>query len=204
VEAQRQAIETWAKREGVEVVAWFVEEVSGGAPLDKRPVLLDALATVGARRAGVFVVHRLDRFSREPLTAALAEAELRRHGATLACADGAGSGEDPTAELVRGILLSVARFEKAMIRARIKSALAVKKSRGEYLGEAPFGRRVADDGRTLVADEHEAHVLDVVRELRAERLSLRAVVRELGARGLVGRTGRPYALAQVQRMAKAA
>ncbi len=111
-EAQRQAIVAWAARSGVEIVEWFTEEVSGGAPLDKRPVLLHALAAVAAHGAGKLVVQRLDRFSREPLTAALSELELQRHGATLECADGTGSGSDPTSELVRGILLSVARFEK--------------------------------------------------------------------------------------------
>ena len=46
-----------------------------------------------------------------------------------------------------------------MIRAGIKSALAVKKARGEMTGAAPYGYRVAEDGKTLVPDEREAAVL---------------------------------------------
>ncbi len=135
-EAQRVAIRQWVERAGITIAAWYVEEVSGGASLDKRPVLLEAIATVATLGAGSLVVQRLDRFSRDPLTAALAEAELQRHGATLAVADGAGNGEDSTASLICSILFAVSRFEKEMIRARIKAALAVKRSRGERLGGA--------------------------------------------------------------------
>ncbi len=201
VEAQRAAIAAWASREGVRVVDWFVEEVSGGATLDRRPVLLAALAAVEAQRAGRLLVQRLDRFSREPLTAALAEAQLRRCGAALVCVDGAGSGDDPTSELVRGILLAVGRFEKAMIRARITAALAVKQSRGELTGAAPYGWRRGDDGLHLVEDEHEQRVLAMVRELRAAKYSLRAIVRELASRGVTSRAGKAFGLAQVHAMA---
>lgn len=201
VEAQRAAIAAWASREGVRIAEWFVEEVSGGAALEKRPVLLAALAAVEAHRAGRLLVQRLDRFSRDPLTAALAEAELRRCGAALVCVDGAGSGDDPTSELVRGILLAVGRFEKAMIRARIKAALAVKQSRGELTGAAPFGWRRGEDGVHLVEDDDEQRVLRTVRELRAARHSLREIVRELGARGVTSRAGTAFGLAQVHAMA---
>lgn len=198
VEAQRQAILSWAKQENVEVLEWFTEEVSGGASLDKRPVLLNALAAVAARGAGRLVVQRLDRFSREPLTAALAELELRRHGAVLACADGNGSGSDPTAELVRGILLSVARFEKAMIAARIKAALAVKKSRGELTGSAPYGMRRGADGKTLERDDREAAAVAQIRALRASGLSFRAVLATAAENGVVGRSGRPFTMSAIQ------
>jgi len=213
-EAQRRAITAWAGRERVKIVAWHVEEVSGGAPLDKRPVLLAALADVLAHRAGVLVVAKLDRFSRDPLTAALAESELQRNGAALACADGNGSGDDPTSEMVRGMLLVVARFEKAMIKARIKAALAVKKARGEMTGAPPFGFRVVEgpsrvgkDGvarpvKMLEPDPHETAVRDQVRALRGSGLTIRAVAAESKARGIVGRAGKPFTLAAIHAMVK--
>lgn len=52
VEAQRQAIEIWAKREGVDVVAVYAEEISGGAALEKRAVLLEAIGALRAHHAG--------------------------------------------------------------------------------------------------------------------------------------------------------
>ena len=200
VQAQRDALERWAQGAGISILEWFVEEVSGGAPLDKRPVLLEAIATVATFGAGSLVVQRLDRFSRDPLTAALAESELRKNGASLACADGAGSGDSPTDELIRGILLSVARFEKALIRSRIKAALAVKRSRGERVGAAPYGMK--PEGKSLSVHPEEAATVDRLRALRASGLTLRAVIDQATAEGLLNRAGKPFTLAAVHKLVR--
>lgn len=200
-EAQRQAVLRWAESNEVEIAKVFLEEVSGGAPLDKRPVLLEAIALVGALGAGSLVVQRLDRFSRDPLTAALAETELRKCGASLVCADGAGSGSDPTSELIRGILLSVAKFEKALIRSRIKAALAVKRSRGERVGGAPpYGFRV--EGKQLVVDADEATIKERLRQWRAEGVTIRALQDRATAEGIVSRAGKPFTLAAIHALVK--
>jgi DNA invertase Pin-like site-specific DNA recombinase len=197
-EAQRVCIERWAESSGITIAAWLVEEVSGGAPLDKRPVLLEAIAMVATLRAGSLVVQRLDRYSRDPLTAALAEAELRKNGASLVCADGTGGGDDPTSELIRGILLAVARFEKALIRSRIKAALAVKRSRGERIGATPYGTKV--EGKRLAIHSEEAATMQKLRELRSSGLTLRAVIERATADGLRNRRGKPFTLAAVHKL----
>lgn len=199
-QAQRDAIERWAAASGVVIAEWFVEEVSGGAPLDRRPILLQAIATVASLNAGHLVVQRLDRFSREPLTAALAETELRKNGASLVCADGAGSGDDPTSELIRGILLSVARFEKALIRSRIKAALAVKRSRGERIGAPPYGARV--EGKLLVMDPNEVGTIRRLRELRALGMTIREIVDQATREGLRNRAGKPFTIAAVHALVR--
>jgi len=196
-QAQRNAIETWATREGIAIAAWYVEEASGGAPLDRRPIFLEAIAATGLHGAGSLVVQKLDRFSRDPVTAALAEAELQRNGATLAIADGAGGGTDPTAALIRGILFSVAQFEKAMIKARIVAALAVKKRRGELTGKAPFGFKVAADGKTLEPNDSEREIQARFRELRSAGLTLRAIASCCANAGITNRAGKPFAIAAI-------
>lgn len=202
VEAQRQAIATWAKREGVEVVATFAEEVSGGAPLERRAVLLEAIGALRAHGAGLLVVQRLDRFSRDPLSAAMAELQVQRAGARVVCADGLGNGDDPGSRLMRDVGLAAARFERAMIAARTRAALAVKQARGESTGTPPYGWRRGEDGRTLVPDESEQATLAAVRALRASGLPFRAVRAEATRRHLVGRTGRPFTLQAIHTMAR--
>ncbi len=202
-DAQRAAVEAWAAREGVSVLAWHLDEVTGGAPLDERAGLLAGLADVQAHKPTFLAFSTLDRFSRDPISAALVEAELARHGTELVFADGSGNGSDPTAEMVRGIRLVVARFERKLIAARIKAALAVKQARGEMTGAAPYGMRAVDgpmragrDGtmhpvQMLEVDPAEQAVIALVRELRAEELSIRDVAAELEARGVLGRAGTP-------------
>lgn len=104
---------------------------------------------------------------------------------------------------MKDVGLAAARFERAMIAARTKAALGVKKSRGESTGTPPYGLRLGEDGKTLVSDEHEQHVLTAVRGLREKGLSFRAVVSEATRLGFVGRTGMPFTLAATFRMTAA-
>lgn len=202
IAAQRTALESWAVRDGIEIAAWFIEEVSGGASLEKRPVLLEAIAALNDHKAGLLVVQRLDRFSRDPLSAAMAEIEVAKFGARVVTADGVGNGDDPGSRLMKDIGLAAARFERAMIAARTKAAMQVKKARGQSTGTAPYGWRVGEDGKSLVADENEQAVLVRLRGLRANGWSYRAIREEVTRLECLGRTGKPFTLQAVFEMTK--
>jgi site-specific DNA recombinase len=192
-EAQRASIETWAAREGVTIVAWHVDHgVSGGSEIDDRPGLVAALGQVRAEGAGAFVVAKRDRLARDVYIAATIERAVTRSGARVVCADGVGNGETPADAFMRSILDAAAAYERALIRARTKAALAVKKARGENTGSPPYGFRVILDEKRLIPDEREQETLTALRALRAEGLSFRAVRRESAARGFMSRSGRPF------------
>ncbi len=111
----------------------------------------------------------------------------RRPG--LLSADGVANGEGPEADLLRGMLDLLSQYERALIRARTRAAMAVKRSRGEYTGgRAPYGWRVSDDG-TLAADASEQCVILAAREYRAAGLSLRQIGARLTAGGILPRSG---------------
>lgn len=210
-EAQRAAIEAWAARGDVEVVSWHVDQgVSGAAHLADRPGLLDAVAALRATGAQVLVVAKRDRLARDVMIAAMVEREVEKSGATIVSADGAGAGVGPEAQLMRRIVDAFAEYERALIRARVRGALAVKKARGERVGTVPFGKRVEDDGRrskndkpvALVDDEAEMRVLRVARNALEQRKSLRQTVEHLRCAGYKSRSGKPFTLTQVVRMLK--
>lgn len=199
-EAQATAIRDYCARNDLTIGRSFIEQVSGGAPLDKRPVLMEALATVSVMGASGLIVHRLDRFSRDGLTAAIAETELRKHAASVICADGVANGNDPTSQLIRSILLSVAQWEKSLIRARIKCALAVKRSRGERVGAPPFGFKV--EGKNLVPHPEEMATKQRLRAMRASGMTLQSIREQATEEGLRNRFGRPFNLASIHALVR--
>ena len=217
-EAQRHALTVWAEREGYDLV-WVeeVEEVSGGSPLEERTGLLEAIALVEARKAKALVFHRFDRFARDPFVALLVERELEKHGAALAFAEGGGDGDDPSAVLMRRMLAAFAEFERKMIKARIKAALAVKRQRGEMTGRAPYGFKAVDgpmrtgkDGqpravKVLVEEPSEQATLMRARELAADPSStVRSIQAQLTAEGRMNRRGNPFGLEELSKMLKGA
>lgn len=192
-EAQRAALLRWCRGNGVELVAFHEDlGVSGGAALEKRPGLLAALDALGEHGAGVLLVAKRDRLARDVVLAAMVERLAERTGARVVSAAGEGNSDGPEGMLMRGIVDLFAQYERAIIRARTKAALGVKRSRGERIGNLPYGYRLAGDGVHLVAEEREQEALRAARVLRGEGLSLRAVGAALEKRGLLPRSGRRW------------
>lgn len=201
-EAQRAAIERWAAARGVTIAAWHCDQgVSGAAPLDKRPAMLAALADLPLHNAGLLVVAKRDRLARDTMIAAMVERMVADAGAAVTSAAGEGEGTGPEAQLMRAMVDAFAQYERALIAARTKAALAVKSARGERTGSIPLGKRLADNGKLLELDANESRAVDLVRELRGAGWTLRAIAAELDKRGISTRTGRPWVAQQIARMA---
>jgi DNA invertase Pin-like site-specific DNA recombinase len=163
--------------------------VSGGADLDKRPGLLAAVADLNARGAGVLLVAKRDRLARDVMVAAAVERLAERAGARVLAADGTGNGDGPEAMLLRGIVDVFAQYERALIRARTKAALGVKRARGERVGAIPFGYRLAADRVHVEPDPVESAAATFIRALRREGSTLRAIAARLTAEGFAPRGG---------------
>ena len=202
-DAQRAAIEAWAKRTGVTIASWHVDQgVSGGSELDDRPALGEALAAVQLLGAGVFAVARRDRLARDTGIAIAIERAAAASGAIIVSADGVGNGDAPADTFSRRIHDAAAEYERALIRLRTKAALAAKKARGERAGEIPYGYAVATDGKRIFKNPLEQEVIATVTLLRAQGRSIRAIVVECHRIGLLSRSGRPFGKTQIERLVR--
>src|SRR5207245_11726887 len=84
-------------------------------------------------------------------------------------------------------------YERALIAARTRAALAAKRRRGERVSRfAPFGFEIASDGRMLEPNASEQSTLGLIRASREQGHSLRAIAADLNARGLRTRSGAPW------------
>ena len=197
--AQEDACRAHVTQTGAELVGPFADEgVSGAAPLDKRPGLLEALGCV--RTGDILLVAKRDRLGRDPFVIAMIEVAVSRQGGRIISAAGQGTEDDePESILMRRIVDAFGEFERLIIKARTRSALAAKKRRGQRTGSIPLGFALVDDGQrsktgqpiALVPDVAEVATMELVRQLRAEGLPLRAIAVELDRRGIVPKKGAP-------------
>jgi DNA invertase Pin-like site-specific DNA recombinase len=95
---------------------------------------------------------------------------------------------------MRTVIDGAAQYERALIRARTKAALGVKRARGESTGAPPYGYQLGDDGRRLIEDAREQETIGTARSLRAAGSSFRSIRRALEGRGLLSRTGKAFTL----------
>lgn len=182
-DAQRATIEAYAGAHGIEVIAWHSEVISGAAPLGDRLELFAAIDTAKRDRAGLILVAKRDRFARDSFVTELLSRDLANAGIELVSADAtAANGDSPEAILLRRMLDAVAEYERALISARTKAALATKKRRGlRGPGSLPFGKTLEDDGQTLQDEPQEAATLRRIVRERETGSSLQAIVDGLNA-----------------------
>jgi DNA invertase Pin-like site-specific DNA recombinase len=157
---------------------------------------------LAALNAGdVLIVAKRDRLGRDPIVTAMIESAASRKRCRVVSAAGEGTGDDdPSSVLMRRMIDAFAEYERLIIKARTKAALAAKRRRAERTGQTPFGMTIVDDGRrskksnrpvALAPEPTEAAVLDEVREWQAAGWSLRRIARELDARGVRPKSGGP-------------
>jgi len=172
--------------------------VSGGAPMDKRPALLDVLDAAG--NGDVIAVAKRDRLARDMVVAAMVEREASRRGASIVSAAGEGSNsEGPEGFLVRRMMDLLAEYERMLIASRTRAALKAKSQRGQRVGRIPFGFTVEDDGVTLVECDMEQAVLNRIREEREAGTPWRTIAGMLGPHP---RTGKSWAHTQLMRLTR--
>ena len=193
LQAQEAAVTAAASRLGLELARVFVDAgTSGGLGIEDRPVLLDAVSAL--KRGDVLLVAKRDRLGRDVIAVAMIERLIAKRGARVISAAGEGTdSDDPAALLMRRLIDSFAEYERALIAARTRAALAAKRKRAERIsGRLPYGFRLGANQRTLEPDEREQSTLTLISSLRADGTPLRGIAGELNARGLRTRSGSPW------------
>jgi DNA invertase Pin-like site-specific DNA recombinase len=145
-------------------------------------------AVAGLRRGDALVIAKRDRLGRDAMAVLMIEKAISRKGATILSADGLGNGDDAGSVFMRQVIDAAAVYERNLIKARTKAALAAKRKAGERTGEIPFGWRLDDAGR-LLEDAAEQNVLAKIMACRAAGMSLRKIAAILTAAGIVTKKG---------------
>jgi len=197
LDVQRDSIRSWARANDHRVVLWTADEgVSGSNGLDARVGLADALRALRTSAADALVVYRLDRLARDLVLQESLLGEVWRMGRRVystspaedAFLDPDGAADDPSRALIRQVLGAVAQYERAMIRLRLRSGKARKRSLGGYVGgQVPLGWRV--ERGEFVEDAEEQAALRRMQQLREEGSSLREICAVLDTEGMRTKRG---------------
>jgi len=188
LEAQRAKVEAYAALYDLELVAIEVDAGASAKTLD-RPALDRALGLLDRGEADALLVVKLDRLTRSVRDLGELVDRCQRAGWALLSVSEQIDTRSAAGRLVLNVLASVAQWERETVGERTAAAMAHKRALGEYTGgEAPYGYRVAEDGRRLEAHPGEQRVIRAARELREAGLSLRKIGAALEAERLLPRT----------------
>jgi DNA invertase Pin-like site-specific DNA recombinase len=192
LQAQRQRILAFCMLKGLRLADVYEDAgVSGGKPLGSRPA--GARLLHAARRGKVVVVvAKLDRLFRSVADAAGVIADFDKKGIELVAIAEGFDMTNPYGRAMAQMASVFAELERAMIRERTRSAMDVKRSRGQRIsGHAPFGWDFGPDG-SLVANAREQTVIVRMRRLRSVGLSYRGIAARLNGEGIQPKRARRW------------
>ncbi|TDW31741.1 resolvase-like protein [Rhizobium azibense] len=193
---QSEAISSYAKRAGVEIVDEFYDAaVSGTDPIETRPgfsALLDRIESNGVRTV---IVEDASRFARDLVTQELGILALIGRGVTVLTSSGDDltNTEDPFKVAMRQIAGAFAQLEKARLVGKLKAARDRKRATGcKVEGRKSHAERTPD----VVALARKLYRKDRT----GNRRSLRDVASELAQQGHLSATGTPFSPSIVKAM----
>lgn len=193
LDAQRAKVEAYAALYDLDLVAVEVDAGASAKNLD-RPALGRALGALQAGTADALLVVKLDRLTRSVRDLGDLVDRCTREGWALLSVGDAVDTRTAAGRLVLNVLASVSQWEREAIGERTAAALAHKRDLGQKLGgQVPYGKRLAADGVHLEDDPAEQRVIVLVRQLRADGVSIRKIAAALDADGTPCRGGRWHA-----------
>ena len=189
--AQAERIAAWAKSrpgEPGELILRSDEGISGKSRKN-RPGLALALADAAAERGSVLVVYSLSRLARSTRDAIAISETLAEAGVDLVSLSEAIDTTSAAGKLFFRIMAVLAEFDRDLAVERTRAAIEHKRSKGERLGQIPYGQRLGADGRTLEPDPDEQRVLLLVRDCQQTGDSPRMIARMLNDFGSTAKRG---------------
>lgn len=182
LDAQRDRIQAWCAANDYELLAFHVDAGLSGKSLAKRPGLCAALDDACRARGSALVVYSLSRAARSTRDMLAIADRLDKAGVDLISLTENIDTSTAAGQMVFRLLAVLAEFERDLIAERTRNALALKKRRGECVGEIPFGyvRR----GKMITVDDASSAVSEEIREMRRNGQTLREIASSLSARGV--------------------
>lgn len=192
IDAQLKALRQYCRDHHYEIAETFVD-AGESARTDKRPGFQRMIA--GAKQKpkpfDVILVHKMDRFARNREDSAVYKALLRKELGIDVVSMTERFDDTPTGKLTEGIMEVIAEFYSANLAHEVLKGMREKAERGQALGLAPLGYRIAPGGKFEILEDEALVVRWIFDSYVVKQLGLNRIARFLRENGLTefGRAG---------------
>lgn len=188
LEAQKSAIENYAKENGYVIVEWVKDVISGvkenRSGLDR--ILFDPKLANPPYEA--VIVFKSDRVARDIKLYFYFLFLLEKKGVKLISVNEDFDSDDPLVNVQRALMIFCAEQERRNINMRTSGGRSIKAKCGGYAGGGvPYGYKVVQGH--LEIDEKEAYVVREIFGYRLQNMAYQKIADELNKRGLYTKTG---------------
>ena len=203
LEVQSEKVRAMAVVHGAELVDVIVDAGESAKSLS-RPGMARLLFLVDTGAVDTVIIAKLDRLTRSVKDLAELLERLTKHGVSLVSVAESLDTGSAAGRLVLNIMTAVSQWEREAIGERTRDAMRHKKSKLEFVGNAPYGFRLAADKRHVEPEPGEQAILERIQRLRKSGKSLRKIAEQLNRMKIRTRQGSRWRHEYVARLLKAA
>lgn len=138
------------------------------------------------------VVYKLDRMFRNTIDALTTINQLDKAGVSFHSINEKLDTTSAMGKFFTTMLAALAELERNVISERTRDALQNKKAQGQRIGTVPYGWSLAADQTSLIPNEYEQSILQIIRCLRVQHKSFQGIATHLNLQGHTTRTGGPF------------
>lgn len=201
LDAQIARLRAYAELYGLPVVEEVVDAGESAKSLN-RPGMQQALTMLWNGEADGVAVCKLDRLTRSvgDWQHLVADYFNEKSGYALHSIEDRLDSSTAMGRLIINVTLSVSQWERETTGERTKAALQHKIAKGERCGKVRFGYNVGTDGKSLVPVEQEQQAICLMRQLRSQGLTYRAIAAELSNRSIAPKEATLWSHAAVRQI----
>jgi len=190
LQVQKEYLEEFAKREGLEIYKFYCDE-GISAYSTCRPALQDLIADAKAKRFEMVLAYKLDRFSRNLKDLLNLVDQLSGYGVAFKSATEPFDTSTSAGRLMFQQLGSFAEFERNRIAERVFPGMVKAVQQGKIMGGkfASYGYRYDRLKQLLYIHPEEAKLVKLIYSMYLEGRSTRDIMEYLNKKGIKSRTG---------------
>lgn len=182
LEYQQEAIESFAKSQGYQLLHIIQDEISGATDPINRPGFSSIAQMAMDKSFDVLLVWKFDRLSRHLVYAVQTVAKMQELDVTLKSVTEPIDTSSAMGQMIFSVLAGMASMERDNITQRTRAGRVKKAEKGGYAGGvAPLGYNRTEQGLQL--NENEATVVRRIFELRNQSRPLRSIAQTLTIEG---------------------
>ncbi len=192
IDAQLRAIKDYADKNGIVVIAEYVDKARSATTND-RPQFLQMLADSHQERFNIVLVHKLDRFARNRHDSIGCRMELKQNGVSLISVLEYLDEDSPESIILESVLEAMAEYYSKNLAREVKKGM--KENALQCIstgGRPPFGYRLNPETRKYEIDENEEPAVLLIFQGVAEGKGYDQIIRELNALGYKTRNGNHF------------
>lgn len=195
LDMQRAKVAAYAALEEMDLVEIVEDAGLSGCSIKGRPGVQAVLRMVRDREVEAVIIYKLDRLARNTVEALEIAQLMDKRRIALHSITERLDTRSALGRFFFTLMASLAEMERGIISERISAAMERKREKGESNGNPPYGFH-AHEGM-LVPDNYEATVIERVRCLRSEGLTIHQIAATLNESGFHNRQGRSFGKSQV-------